>query len=90
MSLDGFIAGPNGEYDWIKVDPVEAGPFFEALYAQFDIAVMGRKTFELVSGAVQGMRTSGSFRSFSAAACRSPPRPSASSSSSSSSAIIHR
>lgn len=57
MSLDGFIAGPNGEYDWIDVDPVAARPYFKKLYAQFDTAVMGRRTFELVRGPVQGMRT---------------------------------
>ena len=43
-TLDGFIAGPNGEYDWIVMD---AAIDFAALYAQFDTAVMGRKTFEL-------------------------------------------
>jgi dihydrofolate reductase len=57
MSLDGFIAGPNGEYDWIDVDPAEAAPYFKAFYAQFDIAIMGRRTFEVVGGAVEGMRT---------------------------------
>ena len=41
-SLDGFIASPEGAYDWIPEDP---DIDFPALYAQFDIAVMGRKTF---------------------------------------------
>ncbi len=45
MSLDGFIAGPNGEYDWIPEDP---GVDFVALFAEFDSFVMGRKTYELV------------------------------------------
>jgi dihydrofolate reductase len=42
MSLDGFIAGPRGEFDWITRDP---DIDFGALYAQFDAGVMGRKTF---------------------------------------------
>jgi dihydrofolate reductase len=42
MSLDGYIAGPNGEYDWIVQDP---SIDFDALWAQFDTVVMGRKTF---------------------------------------------
>ena len=41
-SLDGFIASPDGGYDWIAEDP---DIDFAALYAQFDTAVMGRKTF---------------------------------------------
>ncbi len=41
-SLDGYIAGPNGEFDWIAMDP---DVDFAALLAQFDTAVMGRKTF---------------------------------------------
>ena len=41
-SLDGFIAGPNGECDWIVMDP---DIDFAALFAQFDTAIMGRKTF---------------------------------------------
>lgn len=43
-SLDGFIAGPNGEYDWIVQDPTFD---FAALWAQFDTLLMGRKTFEV-------------------------------------------
>ena len=42
-SLDGYIAGPSGEFDWIAMDP---DIDFAALWAQFDTAVMGRKTFE--------------------------------------------
>lgn len=43
ISLDGFIAGPNGEYDWIVQDPDRD---FAALMAQFDTFLIGRKTFE--------------------------------------------
>jgi len=58
MSLDGYIAGPNGEADWIVGDPtINIAEFFKAFYAQFDIAVMGRRTYELVGGAIEGMRT---------------------------------
>jgi dihydrofolate reductase len=49
MTLDGFIAGPNGEYDWIVMDPQVD---FAALYKEFDTAVMGRKTYE--AAAAQG------------------------------------
>ena len=45
-TLDGFIADPNGGYDWIVGDPAID---FEALYAEFDTVVMGRKTYELVA-----------------------------------------
>jgi dihydrofolate reductase len=41
-SLDGYIAGPNGEFDWITADP---DVDFAALFKQFDTAIMGRKTF---------------------------------------------
>jgi len=44
MSLDGFIAGPNGEYDWIVPDPAID---FAAIWAQFDTVLMGRKTYEV-------------------------------------------
>lgn len=42
-SLDGFIAGPEGEFDWIPMDP---DIDFEALFSSFDTLLMGRKTFE--------------------------------------------
>jgi dihydrofolate reductase len=43
MSLDGFIAGPNGEYDWIVMDP---DIDFGTLMGRFDTFLIGRKTFE--------------------------------------------
>src|SRR5918992_3081180 len=46
VSLDGFIAGPKGEYDWIVMDP---SIDFAALFREFDTAVMGRKTYEVVT-----------------------------------------
>ena len=57
MSLDGYIAGPNGEYDWIEVDPSAAGPYFKAFYAQFDTVLMGRKSYEQAGGAVKPFTT---------------------------------
>lgn len=57
-SLDGYIAGPDGEADWIIMDPEID---FGAIFAQFDTALVGRKTFELFghagSGASSGMKT---------------------------------
>jgi dihydrofolate reductase len=57
VSLDGFIAGANGEYDWIVMDPAID---FAALYKEFDTAVMGRKTYQMMTaqggnGAMPGL-----------------------------------
>jgi len=43
-SLDGLIAGPNGEFDWIPMDPEVD---FKALYARFDTLLLGRKTWQV-------------------------------------------
>lgn len=50
-SLDGYIAGPDGQYDWIVIDPEID---FEGLYAQFDTFLMGRKTYETSREFLQG------------------------------------
>ncbi len=58
MSLDGYIAGLDGEYDWIIMDPDFD---FQAMSEQFDTYLLGRKTFEVtgsqVSAASSGNRT---------------------------------
>jgi dihydrofolate reductase len=46
MSLDGYIAGPKGEFDWIVQDP---DIDFRGLFAQFDTFLVGRRTFELMT-----------------------------------------
>ena len=47
VSLDGYIAGPNGEYDWIVPDP---DMDFRALFARFDTLLIGRRTYEMMQG----------------------------------------
>jgi dihydrofolate reductase len=42
MSLDGYIAGPQGEADWIVIDPEID---FTALFGGFDTLVIGRRSF---------------------------------------------
>jgi len=43
-SLDGYIAGPNGEIDWIVPDSTLD---FVSVYAGFDTVLLGRHTYEL-------------------------------------------
>lgn len=57
-SLDGYIAGPKGEADWIIMDPEID---FGALFDQFDTFLVGRRTFEMMAregrGETPGMKT---------------------------------
>ena len=46
MSLDGYIAGPGGEYDWIVMDP---DIDFAGILKEFDTFLIGRKTFEAMA-----------------------------------------
>jgi dihydrofolate reductase len=50
-SLDGYIAGPNGEIDWIVMDPAID---FTSIISQFDTVLMVRRTYEHMLAAGQG------------------------------------
>jgi dihydrofolate reductase len=58
MSLDGYIAGPKGESDWIVMDP---DIDFTEMFKQFDTLLMGRHTFEMMvkqgNTGMPGMKT---------------------------------
>jgi dihydrofolate reductase len=47
MSLDGFVAGPTGEMDWIKVDE-EIFDFVGKRISEGDTAMYGRVTYEMM------------------------------------------
>ncbi len=49
ISLDGFVAGPNGEMDWIKVNE-EIFDHVEKRINQTDTALYGRKTYQMMEG----------------------------------------
>jgi dihydrofolate reductase len=47
-SLDGYIAGPGGEFDWIPHDPAVD---FAALFAKVDTVLLGRHSYTLTQQA---------------------------------------
>ena len=47
ISLDGFVAGPNGEMDWIKVDE-EIFDFVGKRISEGDTALYGRVTYQMM------------------------------------------
>ena len=51
MSLDGFIAGPNGEMDWIGEIYDEAmGTYENELVSSADTLLLGRVTYQSFAG----------------------------------------
>lgn len=48
-SLDGFVAGPNGEMDWIQFDD-DLFDFVGTMTDQADTALYGRVTYDMMQG----------------------------------------
>ena len=59
MSLDGYIAGTGGEFDWIVIDPDFD---FQEMSERFDTYLLGRRTFEVT--AEHGPYASSGIRTF--------------------------
>jgi len=51
MSLDGYIAGPNGEFDWIPDEPTID---WSAFMSRFDTVIMGHRTYMIIASQQQG------------------------------------
>lgn len=49
VSLDGFVAGPNGEMDWITIHE-KMFDFVQERTNQSDSAIYGRKTWQMMDG----------------------------------------
>ena len=49
ISLDGFVAGPKGELNWVKVDE-ELFDFVGKRITKGDTALYGRVTYEMMEG----------------------------------------
>ena len=57
MSLDGYIAGANGEADWIVIDP---DIDFAAMFKDFDTVLVGARSYAAMgtsAGKLFGMKT---------------------------------
>ena len=51
ITLDGFVAGPNGEMDWIgEIYDDAMGKYEDDLVSSADTLILGRKTYESFAG----------------------------------------
>ncbi len=63
VSLDGYIAGPNGEVDWLMWCD-EAAEVASGYWANVDAILMGRKTWEFAVSGGQGGESSSKIATY--------------------------
>ena len=51
VTLDGYLSGRGHELDWLEETGAAEETGYAGFYAQMDIALMGRRTFEAVAAA---------------------------------------
>ena len=71
-TLDGFIADPEGGYDWIIMDE---DIDFAAMFTEFDTFVMGRKTWDVSAETEFGDMFGGKEVIVFSRTLKTPPRP---------------
>ena len=71
-TLDGFIADPEGGYDWIIMDE---DIDFAAMFTEFDTFVMGRKTWDVSAPTEFGDMFGGKEVIVFSRTLKTPPRP---------------
>ena len=71
-TLDGFIADPEGGYDWIIMDE---DIDFAAMFTEFDTFVMGRKTWDVSAATEFGDMFGGKEVIVFSRTLKTPPRP---------------
>jgi dihydrofolate reductase len=50
MTVDGFVAGPNGEMDWLALDPESWAADVERMKEKIDTVLLGRVNYEGFGG----------------------------------------
>jgi dihydrofolate reductase len=71
-TLDGFIADPEGGYDWIIMDDAID---FSAIFEEFDTFVMGRKTWDVSAPTESASMFGGKDVYVFSTTLTNPPRP---------------
>ncbi|MFV0560517.1 MAG: dihydrofolate reductase family protein [Enterococcus sp.] len=54
ISIDGYLADQNHDLEWLTTTPVGEGTTYDAFIETIDTTIMGRKTYEVTKGLLDG------------------------------------